>query len=193
MAIQTEEYKGATISIEQDEFEENPRDWQLGTIISMKDVANQVSREAFQDIREKVNKGVSPKTAIKHWYPDVAFILPLYTYEHGAITFALHTNFPDFRWDGGWTGFIFVTRQELRNWFSRERLSASLVQKITDQLANDLEYFSDWVNGWIYAFMVEDSGIEDLDGVWYGGYNSTAEAMDNAKAMIDDYREREPA
>ena len=157
------------------------------------DGANDVPQEAVRDVQEKVNKGVRPTTAIKNWYPDVVLVRPLFRYSHGFSIYAMHDNFPDRRWDVGMVGFIFVTRQAIREHFGRERLSTKLIAEIDKYLAQDLEQYSAWVNGQVCGFMVKDSGIADLDDTLYSWYTSESEAFESAKDLIDQYREKEQA
>jgi len=183
-------YKGASIEVMQDEFADNPRQWGLGTILSI-DGANEVEEHLVRYVREDVNCGRSEKESLKAQFPDMVWFSKLYRYSHGADVWALHDNFPDRRWDVSHAGYVVVTRKDIREWYGRQRISQKLEDTIQDEVSRQLEEFTNWANGWVYEFRVEDSGVEDLDDIFYGGYNSTEEALDNAKAMLDDYLEKE--
>lgn len=184
------EYKGASIEILDDEFAESPRQWGIGTILSV-DNANEVEGHIVRRVREDVNCGRSEKDSLKAQFPDMVWFGRLYRYSHGADVWALHDNFPDRRWDVSHAGYVVVTRDDIREWYGWQRMSKKREERLWSDISRQLDDFSNWSNGWVYGFRVEDSGVEDLDYIFYGGYNSTEEALDNAKAMLDDYLEKE--
>ena len=178
-------YKGATIRVGQDLDAENPRNWgALGTILSI-DGANEVEGSIVSNVRQLINWNYSEEEALRKYFPDMVWFHRLYRYSHGGDVWALHDNFPDRRWDVSHAGYIIVTRQDIREYFNRQRMSDKLRQTIYDRVSQELDNFTDWSNGDVYGFMVEDSGIIDLDDVWYGWYNGVDDALANAKAMID--------
>jgi len=184
MIAEEEKHRGYNIYISQDEMAENPRDFHVGTILSM-DGANEVTNDILNDVRDKINHNMPAMKAIKSHYPDVVWVHKLYRYSHGSDTYALHRNFPDARWDLSWIGYYFVTRKDIHNWYSRKSMSDKLRERIYGDVAHMLEEYTNWCNGWIYGFMIKEIENVDLDGIFYGGYNTPQEALDEAIAQID--------
>lgn len=177
-------YKGFGIRIVQDLDAENPRTWGLGTIVS-NDALNEADRQDVIALQWRLQLGDDDEKAIRKVFPDMVWFHRVWRYSHGGDVWALHDRFPDGRWDVSWIGFIVVTREDIREWYNRQRMSDKLRERIHKDVARQLEAVTAWSNGNVYGFFV-DAPDPDLDGVFYGGYNDTDEALDEAKARIDD-------
>lgn len=177
-------YKGFGIRIMQDLDAENPRQWgRLGTIISI-DGTNEVEKHVLQSIREDVNRGHSEKESLKEQFPNMVWFHKLYRYSHGGDIWALHDNFPDRRWDVSHAGYVVVTREDIREWYNRQHMSDKLRERIYEDVARQLEEVTNWANGNVYGFFI-DVPDPNFDGVFYGGYNNTNKALEDAKVCID--------
>ncbi len=100
---------------------------------------------------------------------------PLYRYEHGNVSY--RTSPFSCRWDSGQVGFVFVKRAD--------------VGDVEKTLKTSCEILTDWCNGEIYGWVVEDPDGEQLDSCW-GYYGSDMdyckrEARDNAVSNARQY------
>lgn len=184
------DYKGYTIRVSQDLDAFNPREYGMGTILSI-DNANEASRQAVSGVRRDVNRGLSEEQALRKYFPKMVWFRKLYRYSHGGDVWALHDNFPDRRWDVSHAGYVVVTRYDIQEWYNRQRMSDKLRGRIYKDIANSLDALTNWANGLVFGFMVDDIDDPDLDGIYYGGYNDPVEAREEAEARIDDYRKEQ--
>ena len=71
---------------------------------------------------------------------DIVHIEPLHVYNHSGISFStdMSGNYAC-RWDSGTCGFVYVTKQSLRDYFHVKRLSQKHLDQ-AEQLINDLVY-----------------------------------------------------
>jgi hypothetical protein len=103
---------------------------------------------------------------------DVAVILPLYLYDHSGIT--MNTTGFSCGWDSGQVGFIFVSRETLRNEYGVKRISNKIIEKATKLLLGEVETYDQYICGDVYGFKVFkvetcDNGCEheeEIDSCW---------------------------
>ena len=100
---------------------------------------------------------------------NIAVILPLYLYDHSGITMKT-TSFND-QWDSGQVGFIYVTKEKLKEEYSKKRISKELIAKVTQYLIGEVETYDTYLTGDIYGFQLKDSEGNDIDSCW-GFYGS---------------------
>lgn len=130
---------------------QNPRDWDnLGTLA----------------IRQMGDE--EPTTP-----PPNSIWLPVYRYEHSCTLF--NTTGFHCPWDSGQTGYIYVTKQQVREEYGVQRISPNLRSRIEHVLKSEVETFSKWANGEVYGFI----NTETDDSCW--GFYSIEEALDEAR------------
>lgn len=184
--METEEYKGYTIKIEPDEDPINPRtEWDnLGTMAAFhnrydlgdKLESHGIDTELFggwDEIEEHIRKKLKG-----------FIILPLYLYDHGGIT--MNTTGFSCNWDSGQVGFIYITAEKIRKEFSKQRISASLKKKITDNLRAEVKLYDQYLTGdvWGISAILDPDGDEVDDGsVW--GFFGTEDCVAEAKSTIE--------
>jgi hypothetical protein len=105
-------------------------------------------------------------------------LLPVYRFEHGDVSYST-TPYND-KWDSGRVGFILCTRKDmLKNWgykvHSRVRARECLVAEV--------ETYSQWANGEVYGYVIEDEDGNELDSCWgfYGLEYCESEARERAE------------
>lgn len=90
---------------------------------------------------------------------DVLHIYPIRMYDHSGLWFSLppiHYPYDD-RWDSGWIGFIFITKEAVRKNFMRKVIGSAIKRKADELLrAEFVEYFN-WVSG------IDDREEEDVE------------------------------
>lgn len=88
--------------------------------------------------------------------------LPVYKYEHSGIALSTsNASYPfNDRWDSCLAGYIIATREDILKEFNAKRLTAKLKDKAVEILKNEVEIYSQYINGEVYGFKVF-SGIDD--------------------------------
>jgi hypothetical protein len=130
-----------------------------------------------------------------------AVVLPVWGYEHGAITFSAGQRTGAYRdvWDSGLAGLAYITRDvaraELRTPGEGETLDDVAEQAIT----GEVETYAAWSRGEVYGWIVERRPLdeygdadelamwEDLDSVW-GYVGETEYPMSEAVSTAESYR-----
>lgn len=178
---ETHKYKGMEFMIDTDECPDNPREmWDhLGTMISFhrkydfsdkSDLAKEVLR---MDIEER-----------EKFLANDAIWLSLYLYDHSGITMNT-TGFTD-SWDSGFIGYIFVTKQKLREEWGKGKWKT---KKILEYLKGEVFTFNQYLTGDIWGYVIDDGPYSDsLWGIY--GYKEAIEAGKNAIDWIIKYKEQ---
>ena len=93
------------------------------------------------------------KYALKNSYE----VYQLFRYEHGEVAFRAGIDNPGYpfncRWDAGIEGYVLAQRVEED-------------EDLLERANCHLEYLSDWCNGHIYGYTVEDDDGEEHDACW---------------------------
>ena len=94
-----------------------------------------------------------------------AFFRPVYMMDHSALTFKMEPFGGDYgRFDSGWVGFIFATREQLEKYKGWKKLTAARIKILLKEFQNELECYQAYVNGWGYGYQVVDiDPDENLD------------------------------
>lgn len=175
--IHTEEYKGYVIKIFHDDDPMHPRKDcdPYGTLIHWHrryDLGERVDgSEAQERIDDVINNGGE--------------VLPVYMYEHGGIV--LNTTCFSCPWDSGQVGFLYLTKAEILEYFGVKRVTKSVRQKVVKALTSVIKEYSDYLNGNVYGYIVEDSSGNDVDSCFgfIGDYNGEYSALSEAKSIVD--------
>ena len=107
--------------------------------------------------------------------------LPVWKYEHGAVAYAAATSNPfHCEWDSGQAGYVFVTLADVRKEYGVTRVTKAIRAKALEVLRQEVETYSQWANGEVYAYTVTDANGEETDSC--GGFIGDAEyALAQAK------------
>ena len=143
--------------IHYDQDADNPRDWDnLGTL-AIKDPGGDEAPNPEFDLSNMI------------W-------LPVYRYEHSAV--AYNTTGFHCPWDSGQTGYIYVSKGDIRREFGWTRISPSRRSKIEQYLREEVRTFSDWANGEVYGWINEETD----DSCWgfYGSDHVASGLMESA-------------
>jgi hypothetical protein len=95
--------------------------------------------------------------------------LPVYMYDHSGVSFST-TPF-SCRWDSGRIGVIYVEREKILKVYGIKKVSKKLREKIENNLKNEIKAYSQWVNGEVFMYTIEDKEgeVESLGGIYYDG------------------------
>lgn len=162
-------YKVKYITIDDDP--ESPRDCDnIGTMVCfhkkyvLGDEEHCYTREDFCSW-EELEKAIEDNE-------DVAIILPLYLYDHCRITIRTYP-FSD-KWDSGQIGFVFVSKDKIREEFSVTDITDEILDKVKMLMKGEVEMYSEYLAGDVYRVVMETFDKDkcqkdyDLVGVYYG-------------------------
>lgn len=175
------------LKIEQQDNPESPREWDnLGTMacfhgrytLGDKDIPFHTDDfGGWDEMREHLEKAL-----------EAVVILPLYLYDHSGIT--MNTTGFSCRWDSGQVGFIYVTKDKIKEEYGE--VSEEAIQKATQVLEGEVKTYDQYLTGDIYGFrLVKKSTCdhghdheEEIDSCW-GFYGSDIKT----NGMIDHFPE----
>ena len=161
-----------TLTIERDEYTENPREWEnLGEFFTRS--ARYVESELdstldFSDYTlEELEKALEKQGYI---------CARVSVYDHSGVR--VYLGSPCCRWDSGYIGLYVVNKQRARDWLNVKRITTRIKKKIFDIMESEVNTFNNWLNGNIFYFNVERNG-EQLDSC--GGFiaDSERDALDS--------------
>lgn len=69
-------------------------------------------------------------------------------------------------WDGGQSGYVFVTLDKVREEYKVKRVSAKLREKVTRVLIQEVETFAEYLRGEVYGYTIENPDGSDKDSCW---------------------------
>lgn len=148
------EQTGMRVTVLVDEYPTNPREGcNLTTMIchhrnySLGDVKESEQFNGYNSLKEL-------KQALVEYYGEMAYIKPLSLYDHSMQTLAIGE--PTDRWDSGYVGFIFVTKEQARKWFNVKRITKSILEKIEKLAQAEVEEYNKvWLWGEVYYLSLE--------------------------------------
>jgi len=200
---ETVEYRGYKINIHQDEWnDENPREWcNLGTLALNNNFWAEENISSTDELYENLleHEEIRPWIAQDQDYCGYSIdhdkaqknlekkyiVLPVYRYEHGNVCY--NTSGFSCPWDSGMNGFIYVSKEKVREEYGIKNISPAWVQKIKGYLENEVKTFSDAASGEVYGYHIENHEGEQLDSCYgfYGYDHEKSELLPQAKNAID--------
>ena len=153
--------------IEYDPDATNPREWaNLGKILIVPNKSHWVA-SPDDVINDDIALGYNPH---EHWdnirreqlqlkKSDIAIAYPITKHEHGDISLTL--GFKE-GWDYEVVGFVYATKQQVREWYGVSRLSKSILERAENCIQTELDTLSVWLNGKGYGYRVCDVEYNDL-------------------------------
>jgi len=174
------DYKGYTIRIEQDDTcSDSPRDWSnLGVMVCFhtryalgdkNHGYNFNDYGSWQELKQAIIKKEKP-----------LIILPVYMYDHSGLT--INTTGFSCPWDSGQIGFMFATKQYVRDEYAKKRISKQLKERVKTVLINEVEIYDQFLRGDVYGYIIEKNG-EHIDSCW--GYYGREIAETEAKSIVN--------
>lgn len=180
--METIEYRGYTIEIEQDEYAESPREWcNLGTM-----VCNHGRYTLGDDHLE-----CHGKNDFKQYLKDMGLelrdvvYLPLYLYDHSGIT--MNTTGFSCGWDSGQVGWIYISKEKIRAEYGVKKVSKKLREQIEGYLKSEVETYDQYLTGEVYSFFVLDENGDNIEccGGWYDKDDAIAQAKSEIDFIVD--------
>ena len=164
---------GQVLEIHLDESPESPREWDnLGTMVcfhSRYDLGDKTDYKmgdfaGWENLKDQIVKDNKP-----------AVIMPLYLLDHSGIAISCDSDMfrmcdPD-GWDWGCVGFVFVSKDKVRENFNIKRLSPKWVKRAWNILLSEVGTYNQFLAGDIFGFVLKDKDGKMTDNCWgfYGG------------------------
>jgi len=157
---------GKTLEVTQDEYPYNPRhDDNLSTMICFHGRYSLGDKHTYKH-QDYSGWAEMEKAIIKNEKP--AIILPLYLYDHSGIT--ISTTPFSCKWDSGQIGFVFISKDKVKNEYGVKRVTKKEIEKVTKVLLAELETYDLYLRGEVYGYTLinENGEIEDSCFGYYG-------------------------
>lgn len=180
MSDNTVMYKGYEIEIEQDEYPENPRDWDnLGVMhcshrrYNLGDVQIEHGNfSCWEEVQDYLNKTYNP-----------VVILPLWLYDHSGLSMKTFRHGYHGGWDCGVVGYILATREAICKWYGVKHLTKHTIERATALLEQEIETYNQYLNGDVYCLTIRDPEGEEIENVC--GCFEYDYTLKEAKATVD--------
>jgi hypothetical protein len=146
------------LKIYQDMSPESPREWDnIGTMVCVHRRYNlgdkhDIDHNDYSSWEDMIEANTSSK--------DI--VLPIYMYDHGAIT--ISTTPFGCRWDSGQVGFIYITQERIVHEYGDD--SKTTRERVTQYLMGEVETYNQYLMGEVYGFVLEDVEGEQIDSCW---------------------------
>jgi hypothetical protein len=183
------EYKGHIIKIETDDCPPNPR-------TEFDSCCKMVCFHKNHKLGDETDYNRSDYNSWDELKKDIVkqenavIILPLYLYDHSGIT--ISTTPFSCRWDSGQVGFVYMTRESIKNDFGIKRLTKKALTKIQEIIKSEVKVYDDYLTGNVYSYQIylkDNDNVIDLGACsGYFGYEPDESKWDvllDAKAIVD--------
>jgi hypothetical protein len=185
--VETETVGKYRIDIIQDTDPESPRTWDnLGTMVCFHNRYNLGDKhdyksndyDGWKEMKEEIIKR-----------ENVGVILPLYLYDHSGIT--MNTTGFSCGWDSGQVGFIFISKEKIREEYGVKRVSKKMLDRVEGYLVGEVETYDQYLTGDVYGYRITDTETdEEMDSCW--GFYGEDTCMEEGKGIVGYYIENEP-
>jgi hypothetical protein len=151
---------GAVLKIYYDENCPNPREWDnLGTMVCghrrYRLGDEQAKNTELYSNWEEWREGELGKDVIA---------LPLYLYDHGGL--AINTTGFSCPWDSGQVGWIYVTKEKVREEYGVRRVTKKIRDRVLAVLKAEVEEYNRWLQGDVYGFVLENTEGKEIASCW---------------------------
>ena len=119
-------------------------------------------------------------------------VAPLYLYDHSGLQMKIgsfagllpqgHAEFDTMQ-----VGFIYTTRQRMKEMCGWTRLTKKVQERVDKQLEAEVETYNQYLRGDVYGYIIEDEVGDSLESCWgfYGFDYCKQKAMSTAQYLVD--------
>jgi hypothetical protein len=156
--MDTIEYEGFKIEIEQDDSPESPREWgNMGKMICFHGRYQLGDKDHGYDHSDysgwdEMKEALEKKATV---------VLPVYLYDHSGLAISI-TPF-SCRWDSGQIGFIIATREDICTNFSVKRVTKRIREDVRKSLKGEIEAYGQYLSGDVWQYSIEDKDGNHID------------------------------
>ncbi len=177
-ALATYTKQNQTLEIIYDECAISPREWDnLGTIITVNQRNYKLGEIQTDEIDEKLKEY------------DIGLILPLFMLDHSSVSLSTR-DFND-KWDSGQIGYVFVTKEKLKEEYSVKRIGKKTLEKAKRVLESEIKTYGQYVNGEVYGFKIteqKNNETENIDAC--SGFYEIDDVFDHIGAKKEEWTEQ---
>jgi hypothetical protein len=156
------------LRVVQDSNGDSPRNWDnLGTMVCFHNRYDLGDKHSY-NADDYSGWEEMEKTILKQEGRGT-IILPLYLYDHSGIS--MRTSAFSCRWDSGQVGFIVANGKEVLSEFGGKIVTKKLRERIGGILEGEVETYTQYLEGDIYGYVIEDEEGEHIDSC-YGFYGT---------------------
>lgn len=168
-----------SLKIVNDPNPENPRNWDnLGVTVCTHKRYNLGNSVSFPF--GNYNSWVEVEDELKRKYKAV-IILPLYLYDHSGIT--ISTNPFNCKWDSGQVGFIYTTKQRIREYFGCKYITETQKTIARHQLLNEVDTYDHYLTGECYGWEITNLETGRVDESGYGYFDKEVAQQDGEELL----------
>jgi len=171
-AVYIAKHKGFVLAICKDMNAEDPRAWDnLGRMVcfhtkyELGDTDHGFNKNDFSDW-EELRQAIIERD-------DPVVIYPLYLFDHSGITIKIGPfSGPDAYWDSGQVGYIYTTKEDIRNIYGIKRVTQKYIKLAEQALQEEVELYDKFLRGEVYGYILEDEKGNEIDSCWgFYGWN----------------------
>ena len=121
---------------------------------------------------------------------DIGLILPVFMLDHSVLLLSTR-DFND-KWDSGQCGFIFVTKEKLKEEYSVKKIGKKTLEKAKSVLESEIKTYSSYVNGEVFGYKIteqKDNETKDIDSCW-GFYGDSDQIFDHIENKKEEWTEQ---
>ena len=173
---------GKTLEVTQDEYPNNPRhDDNISTMVCFHGRYSLGDKHTYKH-QDYSGWAEMEKAIIENEKP--AIILPLYLYDHSGIT--ISTTPFSCKWDSGQIGFVFISKDKVKNNYGVKRVTKKEIEKATKNILAEVETYDLYLRGEVYGYtlITENGEIEDSCWGFFGSDIETNGILDNISEKI---------
>lgn len=101
---------------------------------------------------------------------NALIVIPIFLYDHSGL--AINTTGFSSSWDSGQIGFIYVSKEKIRDEFRCKRISKKLKEQINQTLCSEVNIYNDYLSGNVYGFSVTDKSTREEISSCYDFYGT---------------------
>lgn len=148
--------KGHILIIHQDEFYQDDNELFCGWALYHK----------RYNLRNNTDIDASDYDGWEHFKKnlDAVVILPVYMYDHSGVT--ISTVPYACPYDSGQLGFVYYTRQMIKEMFGWKRVTKARRQTLETYLDNEVRVYDSILRGEVYGYEIQDQDGNDIDSCW---------------------------
>jgi hypothetical protein len=189
MSVLTLKKGNETLTIEQSQDSENPREWDnLSQMIftgRYKHVGDKHNVEFNGDYESRQDFIEDGDLSIEQTIKDVVICKAVHLYSHsGECISTSYSGQFACRWDSGTIGFVIVTKQDIRKNWGIKRVTQKWIDKAEEIMDAEVETLNNYISGEVYSFNVEDDEGNNVDSC--SGFYGTNFATNGILDYVDE-------
>lgn len=160
--VSSYENNGKVLEIYFDSSPQNPRNWDnLGTMVCLHRRYSLGDEHDYKSSHfsswEEVRKAIERDN-------DVAVILPIYLYDHSGLV--LSTAPFHCPWDSGQVGWVYVTKEKLREEYGVKYVTKKIREIAVEVLNGELDVYSEYITGNVFGYVLKDEDEKEIESIW---------------------------